>query len=80
VLPILPDSTDFRFSAGAGLSYQTPVGAVRFSIGYKLNPSDGDTRDAGEVFDSLRAGKPVTSVPSHWIDRLHLHFSLGLAL
>lgn len=80
VHPFLPDSTDFRFSAGAGLGYQTPVGAVRFSIGYKLNPSLADTRDAGEVLDSAKAGKPVTSVPSHWIDRLQLHFSLGLAL
>lgn len=80
VHPLLPAQTDFRFSAGGGISYQTPVGAVRFSIGYKLNPSDADVRDAGEVLDSLKVGKPITSVPSHWIDRLHLHFSLGLAL
>ena len=80
VSPLLPDSTDFRFSVGAGLSYQTPVGAVRVSLGYKLNPSLGDVRDAGEVLDSVLAGKPASSVPAHWLDRLHLHLSLGLAL
>ena len=32
-----------RYSAGTGLRYQTPVGPLRFDVGYQLNPIDGLT-------------------------------------
>jgi outer membrane protein assembly complex protein YaeT len=32
---------DLRYSVGAGVRYQTPVGPVRFDFGYQLNPIDG---------------------------------------
>jgi outer membrane protein insertion porin family len=29
---------DLRYAVGPGLRYQTPVGPVRFDVGYQLNP------------------------------------------
>jgi outer membrane protein insertion porin family/translocation and assembly module TamA len=32
---------DLRYSVGAGLRYQTPIGPARFDFGYQLNPIEG---------------------------------------
>lgn len=32
---------DLRYAVGAGLRYRTPVGPIRFDLGYQLNPIDG---------------------------------------
>jgi len=32
---------DLRFSAGPGLRYYTPVGPIRFDLGYQVNPIEG---------------------------------------
>ena len=32
---------ELRYAVGPGLRYQTPVGPVRFDIGYQLNPIPG---------------------------------------
>jgi outer membrane protein insertion porin family len=77
---LLPQNTPFRFSIGTGISYQTAVGALGLSLGYKLNPSDVDVRDPGKVLDAFIAGSPVTSVDPQWWRYWHLHFSLGVAL
>jgi outer membrane protein insertion porin family len=74
------EGTDPRFSAGAGVSYQTPVGAVRVSLGCKLNPSVLDLRDPGRVLDAIVRGAPPSSVPPDWLRRFQLHLSLGVAL
>ena len=79
-LQVLEGDTDVRYSLGGGLSYQTPVGAIRLGLGYKLNPSELDVRDPGLVLAALGEGKPATSVESDWIRRLHLHLSFGMAL
>jgi outer membrane protein insertion porin family len=79
-LPLLEGDTDLRYSLGGGLSYQTPVGAIRLGLGYKLNPSDLDVRDPGEVLAAIEQGKPATTVQSDWVRRLHLHLSFGMAL
>ena len=71
---------DFRFSTGAGLSYLTPVGAIRFSLGVKLNPSELDLREADEVLQALVEGRPVSSVEENDWRRLHLHLSFGVAM
>jgi outer membrane protein insertion porin family len=78
--PLVPEETAFHFSTGTGLSYQTPVGAVRLSLGYKLNPSALDVRDPDKVLNAVVNGLPVSSVEPDWSRRLHLHLSLGLAL
>jgi outer membrane protein insertion porin family/translocation and assembly module TamA len=32
---------DLRYAVGPGLRYNTPVGPVRFDVGYQLNPEPG---------------------------------------
>ena len=32
---------DLRYAVGPGLRYQTPIGPVRFDVGYQLNPIPG---------------------------------------
>jgi outer membrane protein insertion porin family len=49
------DPERFFYSAGAGLSFATPVGALRFSVGYKLNPSFFDLRSPGEIATAIEA-------------------------
>ena len=76
----VPVEDDIRFSTGAGISYLTPVGAVRLSLAYKLNPSTLDLRSADEVLDALLEDRRVESAEPDWSRRLHLHLSLGMAL
>jgi outer membrane protein insertion porin family len=77
---LLPENTELRWSAGVGVSYQTAVGALGLSLGYKLNPSPLDLRDAGKVLDAYVAGQPIESAETDALSRLHLHFSFGIAL
>ena len=77
---LLPENTDVRWSIGAGLSYQTPVGGIGLTLGYKLNPSPLDLRDAGKVLDAYLAGRPIESVETDALSRLHLHLSFGVTL
>ncbi|MFL5514440.1 MAG: outer membrane protein assembly factor [Gemmatimonadales bacterium] len=79
-LAVLEGDTDLRFSLGTGISYQTPVGAIRLGLGYKLNPSDLDVRDAGEVLAAVEQGLPATTAETDWSRRLHLHLSFGMTL
>ena len=32
---------DLRYAVGPGLRYQTPIGPIRFDLGYQLNPIPG---------------------------------------
>jgi len=67
-----------HFTTGGGLGYYTPIGAIRFDLGYKLNPSVYDLRDAGDVLKALLAGKDPSTAPAKTINRYALHLSLGL--
>jgi hypothetical protein len=62
---------------GAGIGYETVVGAIQFAVGYKLNPSPLDLRSPQDVLDALEEGRPLSSVPTESRRRLHLHFSIG---
>jgi outer membrane protein insertion porin family len=71
----------FFYSTGAGLGIQTPVGPLRMSVGYKLNPSPLDVRDPGEVLEYILTGGPLDeldqNVPEGWWRRLQLHLTIG---
>jgi outer membrane protein insertion porin family len=65
------------YATGAGLDVSTIVGPIRVSVGYKLNPSPLDLRDASAVFQAISQGLPISSVPTDWKRRLHIHVALG---
>lgn len=55
-----------QFGLGGGLSYDSPIGPVRFDLGYKLNPTDADlNRYQGVDYGGQ----------SRWT----IHFSIGQA-
>jgi outer membrane protein assembly factor BamA len=71
------DQEDFFASTGVGVGYETVVGAVELALGYKLNPSELDQRSPQAVFDALREGRDLSTVPTEGRRRWHLHFSIG---
>ena len=71
-----PESKLF-LSAGTGLEVGTPVGPVRLTVGYKLNPSAFDVRDSQAVLDAIVRGDPISSVPVRNLLRWHLHLVVG---
>ncbi|HSC33226.1 MAG TPA: BamA/TamA family outer membrane protein [Gemmatimonadaceae bacterium] len=75
----LPGDDRFFTSVGAGVDYLTVIGAVRVSIGYKLNPSLDDVRDPQKVLDAIIAGTPIANVPTQWYRRFQIHLALGTA-
>jgi outer membrane protein insertion porin family len=71
------EQDDFFAATGAGISYQTVVGAVQLALGYKLNPSTLDLREPEDVLAALEEGRPVTDAEERSARRLHLHFAIG---
>lgn len=71
------DQDDYYSAVGAGIGYETVVGAIEFAVGYKLNPSALDLRSPQGVLQALTEGRPLSSVPIENRRRLHLHFSIG---
>lgn len=75
----LPGDDDVFTSVGAGVDYNTVIGAVRVSVGYKLNPSLDDVRDPQKVLDAIIAGTPIADIPTQWWRRFQIHLALGTA-
>jgi outer membrane protein insertion porin family len=71
------DQKEYYASVGAGIGYETVVGAIEFAVGYKLNPSPLDLRSPQGVLEALQEGRPLSSVPIESGRRFHLHFSIG---
>ena len=71
------ESERWFFGAGLGFDYSTLAGPLRISIGYKLNPSPLDVRDAQDVLNALLEDRPITSAPADWKRRIHIHLSIG---
>lgn len=71
------DEQRWFYGTGGGVDYQTIVGVIRVSIGYKLNPSLLDVRAASDVLKALQNGLPIESVPANSRLRFRLHISIG---
>jgi outer membrane protein assembly factor BamA len=71
------DQDRYFLGTGVGIGYETVVGAVQVSLGYKLNPSALDQRDPDEVLQALEEGRPLSTVDTESRRRLQLHFSIG---
>jgi outer membrane protein insertion porin family len=71
---------DWFYSAGAGLDLITPVGPIRLSLAYKLNPSITDLVDAGDLLAATRTGQPFEDLPRHESRRWQFHFAIGTGL
>ena len=71
------DQDRYFLGTGVGIGYETVVGAVQVSLGYKLNPSALDQRDPDEVLQALEEGRSLGSVPTESRRRFQLHFAIG---
>jgi len=68
------------YSAGGGVQVATPVGPVRVSVGYKLNPTRVDLLAPDDVARVLAAGGSLLSLPTENVRRWHLHLAIGRSL
>jgi outer membrane protein insertion porin family len=68
------------YATGGGLQISTPVGPVRVSVGYKLNPSRVDLLAPDDVARVLAAGGSILSLPTENLRRWHLHLAIGRSL
>jgi len=71
------DQDKVFFSTGGGVGIETPVGPIRVSVGYKLNPSPLDVRNPGEVLDLLQEDRPITEAPVRSWRRIQFHLTFG---
>ena len=65
------------YGTGAGLDVLTPVGPIRLSVGYKLNPSIMDLADSRDVLEALLNNRPIDEVPLQQSRRWQIHLSFG---
>jgi outer membrane protein insertion porin family len=72
------DEDKFFYGTGLGLLYRLPFGTMRLDLGYKLNPSYQDLREASDVVNALTEGTPLSEVPVHNAKRYHVHFSISV--
>jgi len=72
------DENQFFYGTGLGLLYRLPVGTIRLDLGYKINPSFQDLREASDIVNALNDGTPVSEVPAHNSRRYHFHFSISV--
>lgn len=69
----------FFSSLAGGIEYGTPVGSLRVTLGYKLNPSPLDVRAPEDVLRVLEEDRPIDEVPpKNWMRwQLHLALQVG---
>ena len=66
----------FKFAAGGGIRYQTPVGFVRLDLAMKLNPDILDLQTPRNAFLSIRG---LAEPDRRFVHRFNVHISLGQA-
>lgn len=72
--------TKLFWALGLGIDYETFVGALRFAVGYKMNPSLLDLADPNEMTQAIVNGIPLDQLPQHSSRRFHVHFGIGRRL
>jgi outer membrane protein insertion porin family len=65
------------YATGVGLDVLTPVGPIRLSVGYKLNPSVMDLADSRDVLEAALNDQPLGDLPLQQSRRWQLHLSFG---
>ena len=65
------------YATGAGVDLRTPVGPIKFSVGYKLNPSITDLVDSADLLTGVRQGQDLNQLPKHNSRRWQLHLAIG---
>ena len=71
------DQDKVYYSTGGGIGIETPVGPIRVSVGYKLNPSALDVREPRDVEALLLEGQSILEAPTHAWRRLQFHLTIG---
>ena len=71
------DQDRVYFSTGGGVGIETPVGPIRVSLGYKLNPSPHDLRDPEDVQALLMNGSSILEAPVQGLRRFQIHLTVG---
>ncbi len=74
-----PDEEEFFFGTGMGLLYRLPIGTFRFDVGYKLNPSYQDLREARDVYQAISDGTPLDQIPAKNSKRFEYHLSVAVS-
>jgi hypothetical protein len=59
------------------LHLSTPVGAIKLSVGYKLNPSPLDLVDSGDLLRAVVDGTPTDQLVQHNSRRWQARFAIG---
>ncbi len=72
------DEDKFFYGTGLGVLYRLPFGTFRLDLGYKLNPSFQDLREASDVVKALDEGTPLSDIPVYNSKRYHVHFSISV--
>lgn len=67
----------FFYGTGAGLDLATPVGPIKLSAGYKLNPSAVDLVDSEDLLQAQSGGTPISELHQHNSHRWQFHLSIG---
>ena len=67
------------FGTGVGVQLGTPVGPLRMSVAYKLNPGLLDLREPGDVAEALLTGSPIEALEADQGRRWQLHLAIGRA-
>jgi len=73
------DEEKFFYGVGTGMLFRSPVGTFRLDLGYKLNPSFQDLRDASDVVNALANEQPLDQIPVHPSRRFHAHLSISVS-
>jgi outer membrane protein insertion porin family len=73
------DQDRVYFSTGVGAGLETPVGPIRVSVGYKLNPSALDLRDPGDILDQVVREESILDAPTQGWRRFQFHLTVGRA-